>query len=276
MERPNAIECQQTPYQNIVSYGSSLTSLIPHSVGPRKAKKSAINFLKTSLFFKRPAANKRHLFRNSMRRPDPERSQISEQPPVQSESQRLTFVHWRESHRIRRTINSSRSSQSCSFYMHDPRIQNKVLTCCLSGIVLVLLLGLYLALSLSNGANSQEFHIVLIIFIMITAVFFCRNLLRICLLVQSVQESIQQTNRRNIISRQFESQNRSVPIPIIISRDEEVPDTLMRIPPPIYGLWKESMRVDPNRLFWQRSHAVTPEDRSSITRPPSYLLDEDV
>ena len=78
------------------------------------------------------------------------------------------------------------------------------------------------------------------------------------------------------------------PIRIILARDEELglhseagsaeedKDIALPPPPPAYGLWRCSVRADPNLIHWQRAeHAVIEEEapslsRSESTRPPSY------
>lgn len=72
------------------------------------------------------------------------------------------------------------------------------------------------------------------------------------------------------------------PIPVLLARDEEargVESQATKVTPPAYGVWRESVRVDPNCLFWQRSEVDTsdtrPETRAS-RRPPSYASDDGV
>jgi hypothetical protein len=73
-----------------------------------------------------------------------------------------------------------------------------------------------------------------------------------------------------------------VPIRVHVARDEEEvvaevnverdigleKDDLPPPPPPAYGLWRSSVRVDPNLLHWQRVEAR--ENRSSIVTDLSY------
>jgi hypothetical protein len=74
-----------------------------------------------------------------------------------------------------------------------------------------------------------------------------------------------------------------IPIRVHLARDEETGDVVERDvereldlekdalpppPPPAYGLWRSSVRVDPNLLHWQRVEAQ--ENRSSIMTDLSY------
>jgi hypothetical protein len=91
----------------------------------------------------------------------------------------------------------------------------------------------------------------------------------------------------------------AVPIRVTLGRDEEAlvgsritPSEAnasanakaIAPPPPAYGLWRESVRVDPDRLFWARNAAAPrresyeqiPEDGEAPRRPPSYMSDDGV
>ena len=91
----------------------------------------------------------------------------------------------------------------------------------------------------------------------------------------------------------------AVPIRVTLGRDEEAligsrstPSDAnsnanakaMAPPPPAYGLWRESVRVDPDRLFWARnaaaprreSHDQILEEGEAPRRPPSYVSDDGV
>jgi len=82
--------------------------------------------------------------------------------------------------------------------------------------------------------------------------------------------------------------NPTQPIRVALARDEEaagIESEAMKIPPPAYGLWRESVRVDPNRIFWQRNgealarqNSVSRADERPATanRPPSYISENGV
>ena len=77
------------------------------------------------------------------------------------------------------------------------------------------------------------------------------------------------------------------PIRVILARDEELgldgtdtveedKETAVPPPPPAYGVWRCSVRADPNLIHWQRTGQPTIAEefplvmRSESTRPPSY------
>ncbi|WEW59873.1 hypothetical protein PRK78_005354 [Emydomyces testavorans] len=86
------------------------------------------------------------------------------------------------------------------------------------------------------------------------------------------------------------------PIPVRFARDEEIAsgdtETNTRnhhitCPPPAYGLWRGSMRIDPNMIYWQRVDRRTSEGAvnsspiaetrpPTANRPPSYISDDGV
>lgn len=95
--------------------------------------------------------------------------------------------------------------------------------------------------------------------------------------------------------------NPSQPIRVQLLRDEEaagIESDVTKFPPPAYGLWRESVRVDPNRIFWARNEEETPdvpeipsqhsrgngdstgpnglERTITANRPPSYISEDGV
>ncbi|PKS07477.1 hypothetical protein jhhlp_006081 [Lomentospora prolificans] len=76
-----------------------------------------------------------------------------------------------------------------------------------------------------------------------------------------------------------------VPIRVVLARDEEaagIESEATKLRPPAYGLWRESVRVDPNRLFWQRNDDPQAAEASAWSepqrgpRPPSYASEDGV
>lgn len=100
--------------------------------------------------------------------------------------------------------------------------------------------------------------------------------------------------------------NPAVPIRVALARDEEaagIESDATKLPPPAYGLWRESVvsspatknvqststdaaqRVDPNRLYWARNEAALQRQQSArqtenrpqtANRPPSYISDDGI
>lgn len=158
-----------------------------------------------------------------------------------------------------------------------------------------------LALALTNKIASQEFHVIVILLILVTTVFFCHSLVRLCvLLLRPASEFAPDTPATYTVNQGFARgcANPSQPIRVQLLRDEEaagIESDVTKFPPPAYGLWRESVRVDPNRIFWARNEDGAPEvpdipeqhrpeggDADSIemtttaNRPPSYISEDGV
>lgn len=162
--------------------------------------------------------------------------------------------------RIRRRRKRTRRETTCARKIKNKRIRIKILCCFVSGLVsfphdhgpsitnpfqfLTLVLTIYLALALSNKNESQEFHVLLILIILITTIFFCHSLIRLCMML------IHPPGERDL-EQQLPSMvgpggyaNPQVPIRVALVRDEEavgIESEATKLPPPAYGLWRESV-----------------------------------
>ncbi|MCJ1388738.1 hypothetical protein MMC18_001587 [Xylographa bjoerkii] len=137
---------------------------------------------------------------------------------------------------------------------------------------------------MSNTAAGQNFHIVLILFLLIFTVLFCHSLIRLCMLALKNKDSRQTTR----LSNNGGYAHPEEPIQVVLARDEEMgpeddgddEEKDLPPPPPAYGLWRGSVRIDPNLLRWQRAEAIpslpeTIQERPA-NRPPSYVFDDGV
>ncbi|CAM1501157.1 Fc.00g103190.m01.CDS01 [Cosmosporella sp. VM-42] len=123
----------------------------------------------------------------------------------------------------------------------------------------------------------------LILVILFGTVFFCHGLIR---LVMLVVRGDRENRQRSRLPQMYGPGGYAVPtrpIPVVLTRDEEaagVESEASKAMPPAYGLWRESVRVDPNRLFWQRTAAAdqipTRHEAHSGPRPPSYISEDGV
>ncbi|MCJ1476356.1 hypothetical protein MMC13_005022 [Lambiella insularis] len=169
--------------------------------------------------------------------------------------------------------------------MKDSGMRRRVFFCVVSGTVLAVTLIVFLALAMSNSVAGEEFHIVLILFLLFFAVFFCHSLIRLCMLALKKKER----GSTRITTDEMSSvgfAHPAEPIRVVLARDEElgIGDELadgvkdLPSPPPAYGLWRGSVRIDPNLLRWQRAEAVPHlpvfAQWSSVNRPPSYMSDD--
>ncbi|KAI1204268.1 uncharacterized protein F4807DRAFT_465839 [Annulohypoxylon truncatum] len=171
----------------------------------------------------------------------------------------------------------------CFPWIKSRRMRSYILRCFVSGIFLILMLAVYLALSITKNVNTSEFTVLLILIILFATIFFCHGLIRICMLI--VRPPNEEDEERPM-PRLLEPGGYAVPrrpIHVILARDEEAAGNEManKIQPPAYGLWRESVRVDPDRLYWQRNdqpprEGSEEEPRPGTARPPSYASEDGV
>lgn len=143
-------------------------------------------------------------------------------------------------------------------------------------------------------------------------IFFCHSLIRLCMLILNPPPA---QNRPHIPDMTGPEGFQPIrPIRVRLARDEEAGNDMERDverdidldkddlppppPPPAYGLWRSSVRVDPNLLHWQRVQdqenrnsifSSVPNSRASSAiaaqpaaepaegpRPPSYVSEDGV
>ncbi|KAJ5054102.1 uncharacterized protein L3040_000385 [Drepanopeziza brunnea f. sp. 'multigermtubi'] len=179
----------------------------------------------------------------------------------------------------RRRQRAKKPERTCVLEIKNNRIRAKLASCTVSGIFLSLVLTVYIAMSLSDQTFGQGFHIVLIIIILLTTTVFCHSLIRLCMMLAKPPPEGFHDLERQAIPEMYRSGGYAEPVrpfQVALARDEEaagIESEATKVPPPAYGLWKETVRVDPNRIFWKRNSAPpVPEmpDMGPTSRPPSY------
>ncbi|KAK9446263.1 hypothetical protein VB005_00108 [Metarhizium brunneum] len=169
----------------------------------------------------------------------------------------------------------------CFPWVKSRHVRSQILTCFVSGMFLATLLAVYLGLALTNHISRGEVTIMIILIILSATLFFCYSVVRLCVIVSRGDRT-----RRRRLPEMMGPGGYVVPpkpIPVVLARDEEaagIESEAAQSRPPAYGLWRESVRVDPNRLFWQRNEAAEPVPRRPDTaagpRPPSYASDDGI
>ncbi|KAF3760956.1 hypothetical protein M406DRAFT_223154, partial [Cryphonectria parasitica EP155] len=179
----------------------------------------------------------------------------------------------------------------CFPWIKSRKIRSQILQCFVSGMFLVLLLTVYLALFATRNISNNEFSVLLILIILFSAIFFFQGLIRLCL--QIFRPKPVEERRRSRLPQMYGPGGYAIPrqpIRVVLARDEEaagIESEATKTNPPAYGLWRESVRVDPNRIYWQRNTETTAstideEGGSSSTRsrtgprPPSYASEDGV
>ncbi|KAF2714032.1 hypothetical protein K504DRAFT_473188 [Pleomassaria siparia CBS 279.74] len=156
----------------------------------------------------------------------------------------------------------------CLPFARGEAARGKCIACIISGLFLTTVLSIYLAIALSHKNLGQEIHVLFIMIILATTIFFCHALIRLCMLALYPPTD----NGPRIPNMTGPEGFRPIrPIQVHLARDEELGDTDLEdeldredeaaeaekekkvmLPPPAYGLWRSSVRVDPNLLHWQR------------------------
>ena len=157
------------------------------------------------------------------------------------------------------------SGRICFPFMRQRDMRTKVFHCLVSGFILAVTLivctfmyrrrfldhanrPLVLALAMSNTVSGQEFHIVLILFLLVFTVIFCHSVIRLCMLfLKSKGQRHRERVRRRLATEAFAQPEQ--PIHVVLAMDEEMgregheddEDKELPPPPPAYGLWRGSV-----------------------------------
>ncbi|KAF2813015.1 uncharacterized protein BDZ99DRAFT_247555 [Mytilinidion resinicola] len=168
----------------------------------------------------------------------------------------------------------------CFPFVKSPAARTKCTACLISGLFLIVVLTIYLSIALTRPHLGQEVHILFIMVILCTTIFFCHSLIRLCMLALRPESDLP-----HIPSMTGPDGFKPIrPIRVHLARDEEIgvgseaaeveaePEKeKVQMPPPAYGLWRSSVRVDPNLLHWQRADAAEASGALPATRPPSVF-----
>lgn len=169
----------------------------------------------------------------------------------------------------------------CFPWVKSRKVRSQILTCFVSGMFLASLLAVYLGLALTSHIARGELTIMIILVILSATIFFGFSVIRLCTLIARGDRA-----RRRIRAEMLGLGGYVVPqkpIPVVLAQDEEavgVESEASKSRPPAYGLWRESIPVDPNRIFWQRNEAASTAPQRLETRtgprPPSYASEDGV
>ncbi|KAH9880752.1 hypothetical protein IAQ61_001046 [Plenodomus lingam] len=198
---------------------------------------------------------------------DPESQQLADE--IHGRRHRRRHRRRRHTNRTKQFVRRRRdgSTSVVSVKRRGTAARAKLLACIISGTFLATVLAVYLAIALTNRNLGQEVHILFIMVLLAITIFFCHSLIRLCMLILNPPR---EEDRPHIPSMNGPDGFKPiVPIRVHLARDEEsaiadssldsqteIPDVEKDIippPPPAYGLWRSSVRADPNLLHWQRA-----------------------
>lgn len=203
----------------------------------------------------------------------------------------------RDNVQTQRDVGNSNHSLQRSFtsMLREKKTRRRLIALITSAIFLILVLALYFAFTISKSNLGRELHILLIFMILILAIVFCHSLIRFSMVVLCGSGSAMAMNR--IPSRAgptgFAEPDR--PIHVILAGDGEIlaeSDGTRREkvapPPPAYGLWRSSVKINPDLLYWHHvkddapplpqhaNHIQGSGNKAPLPRPPSYTSDNGI
>ncbi|OAR02458.1 hypothetical protein LLEC1_00934, partial [Akanthomyces lecanii] len=183
----------------------------------------------------------------------------------------------------------------CVPWVNSGRVRVALMHCLTSVLFVLLLLAVYLGLSLTQHIQANELTILLLLIIVISTLYFCYHIVRLCLAVMHGDKPTAGSRGRPAMSSAemlktgYAMPRR--PIRVILAQDEEAAgreEVANALTPPAYGFWRESVRLDPDRLYWQRNEAARRQESvpnmepghehvaRGGRRPPSYASDDGV
>ncbi|PYH86950.1 hypothetical protein BO82DRAFT_350054 [Aspergillus uvarum CBS 121591] len=182
--------------------------------------------------------------------------------------------------------------RSCTSIFAERKVRRRLITLTASGVFLLAVVAVYLAFAASRTTLGRELQILLIFMILIIGIVFCHALTRFLMAIVPRPDSGIATNR--IPSRAGPSgyAQPSHPIHVVLAADEDAMTESrdaarekITAPPPAYGLWRGSVRLNPDLLYWQRVNKKSPlpkvdergpSNKSQTPRPPSYISDNGI
>ncbi|PYI04491.1 hypothetical protein BO78DRAFT_320299 [Aspergillus sclerotiicarbonarius CBS 121057] len=188
---------------------------------------------------------------------------------------------------------SLRCRRSCGSKLKEKRVRRRLITLVVSTGFLILVVAIYLAFAASSTTLGRELQILLIFMILILGIVFCHSLTRFLMALLRRPDSDVATNRIPSRAGPAGYAQPARPIHVILAGDEDVaaasPSAVrekVTAPPPAYGLWRSSVRLNPDLLYWQRienNNTQRPKgvdrrasNKARIPRPPSYTSDNGV
>jgi len=130
----------------------------------------------------------------------------------------------------------------CFPWVKSKRMRAYIVRCFVSGLFLVILLTVYLALSVSNQISMGEFTIVLILIVILATLFFCFGLIKLCMLVMRKDRARERRAADGLDGHGYAVPDE--PIQVTLARDEEaagIESETSKTTPPAYGVWRESV-----------------------------------
>ncbi|KAF3164607.1 hypothetical protein TWF106_002797 [Orbilia oligospora] len=205
-------------------------------------------------------------------------------------------------------INAASSNPRMSFkefaksWLIKPELKTRVAILLVWSVVFIVVLSIYLGLFMGNKLTAPPLQIALILITLMAAFFFFHSLIRVCLAVaRPFSYPDEEQPQAAYVNPMFGGMTAGPgpwgyaqperPIQVYAMpgqggapMDDNGAPKELPPPPPAYGTWRQTVRVNPAQFYWvRRSQAEgvysqgnnePPSNRTSIgstgTRPPSY------
>ncbi|KAK6340448.1 hypothetical protein TWF730_002203 [Orbilia blumenaviensis] len=186
-------------------------------------------------------------------------------------------------------------------WLIKPELKTRVAILLVWSVVFIVVLSIYLGLFMGNKLTAPPLQIALILVTLMAAFFFFHSLIRVCLAVaRPFSYPDEERPQASYVNPMFGGmaagpgpwgyaqperpiQVYAMPGQSGALADEDGAPKELPPPPPAYGAWRQTVRVNPAQFYWvRRSQAdgvysqsnETPSNRTSVgstgTRPPSY------
>lgn len=169
-------------------------------------------------------------------------------------------------------------------------LQSRMIMVLVAALLEVIVLSIYLGLVLNHKLDvGQEWNIIFIMVILAVTIFVCYTLIRLCIEKMKARRPRTWTSAppfARIPPVADENGYAHLSNPIQINAEQPMEEEGIKEPPPVYGLWRCSVRVNPDQFYWVRRASnpgpgSIPEEPAEghppgTIRPPSYQSDDGV
>ncbi|KAL4945960.1 hypothetical protein BDV06DRAFT_183738 [Aspergillus oleicola] len=185
--------------------------------------------------------------------------------------------------------------RSCSSTLDDRTIQWKLFNLVLATVLLLINLGTYVSFVVIRAIRGPWLYIVLTFILLTLGVIWCHTLCRFIVAVYQFPNhagnALPPLEMVGVAGYAQPDQ----PIHVTMASDEErltrshqAAAVKIMAPPPAYGVWRSSVRINPDLLYWQRidNQAAATRDtergeqgqyrKANGRRPPTYMSDDGV
>ncbi|KAL4792721.1 hypothetical protein BDV19DRAFT_391848 [Aspergillus venezuelensis] len=185
--------------------------------------------------------------------------------------------------------------RSCASTLDDRTIQWKLFNLVLATVLLLINIGTYVSFVVIRAIRGPWLYIILTFILLTLGVIWCHTLCRFIVAVYQFPNHAENALPPLEMVGVGGFAQPDQPIHVTMASDEErfiggrQPAAVkITVPPPAYGVWRSSVRINPDLLYWQRidNQAAAARDaergeqsqsrKANGRRPPTYMSDDGV